>query len=192
MKKSTMALVLITVCGITCFSAFQQAIGADLTISHSPLTAIASGPSGPDSSLLEVEPFCCPSTAVEVSATQVVGENDFQWILIGLNVPENTPKGKKNIKDLEIRGVEVCYSIATSSPGSTYISQTRLTEMTTPDAAFVMMDDATDRTAVGPTCYTSSTDFVPDGTITLALKMVFGSASDKIRIGGIKLIMGVH
>jgi hypothetical protein len=33
-----------------------------------------------------------------------------------------------------------------------YISQTRLTDLETPDAAFVILDDATDRTELGPTC----------------------------------------
>ncbi len=83
--------------------------------------------------------------------------------------------------------VEVCYSLKVAKPGSTYISQTRLTDMTTPDAAHVKLDDPTDRKDAGPTCYRVKAGFMPKGTVTLALKVVFGSTDDEIRLGMVKL-----
>jgi len=56
-----------------------------------------------------------------------------------------------------------------------------------PDAAHVKMDDATDRTDPGPTCYVSRAGFRPDGTVTLALKVVFASTRDEIRLGMVRL-----
>ena len=88
-----------------------------------------------------------------------------------------------------IRGVVVCYRIVTAKPDSTYISQTRLTEMTTPNVATVRHDDGTNLTSTLPVCYTSmGSPFTVHGTITLELKMVFGSTSDKILVGGLTLL----
>ena len=83
-------------------------------------------------------------------------------------------------------GVQVCYAIKTES--ETYISRVRLTQMTTPDSALVVHDDGTNLTSTSPTCYTSPAKVEVEGTITLALKMVFGSTSDVILIGGIALL----
>lgn len=41
----------------------------------------------------------------------------------------------------------------------------------------------TDRTAVGPTCYTVPAAFTPTGSMSLELKVVFGSTSDRILLG---------
>lgn len=144
---------------------------------YSPLTAVGVGPSGPATAKILVEPYCCPSTAVVVQAESKVAEDDFQWVNLGLTVPAVA----------EIQAVEVCYELKTSKPGATYISQTRLTDMTTPDVAHVKLDDATDRKDSGPACYTVEAGFQPEGTVTLALKMVFGSTEDEIRIGMVKL-----
>jgi hypothetical protein len=141
---------------------------------YSPLAAVAVGPAGPPS-MLAVSPHSSPSTALKVTATSPVKENDFQWVLLGLTVPS-----------VVIKGVKVCYAITTES--ETYISQVRLTQMTTPDSALVVHDDGTNLTSTSPTCYTSSTKVEVKGTITLALKMVFGSTSDVILIGGIALL----
>lgn len=147
----------------------------------SPLTAIAVGPAGPPSDL-DVAPFCCPSTAIKVTASKLVAENSFQWVLIGLTTQE-----KKVIK-----GVEVCYQVHTTQPGSTYISQVRLTQTTKPDSALVIHDDATDLVSTDPVCYTSyapkSSKPKVNGDITLGLKIVIGNQGDEIRVGGIKLI----
>ena len=151
------------------------------TVWFSPLTAIPVGPSGPDTNRLTVQPYCCPSTAIEIKATQVVTEDSYQWVILGLTSQLNKV----------IKGVEIYYEVNTASEGSTYISQVRLTEMTTPDVALVIHDDETDLTSTDPTSYISLTDKPKPkvkGTITLALKVVIGSTTDSIRVGGIKLI----
>ena len=146
---------------------------------YSPLTAIAVGPAGPPS-LLSVRPHSSPSTALLVTASKAVTETDFQWVEIGLTVPDGA----------KIEGVVVCYQVVTAKPKSTYISQTRLTAMTTPNVANVVHDDPANLTSTAPVCYTSkSSGIVVKATITLELKMVFGSPIDKILIGGIALLM---
>lgn len=144
---------------------------------YSPLTAVGGGPSGPATSKIEVEPFCCPSTAIVVTSSTKVADNDLQWVELGLPGPIGP----------QIESVEVCYSLKTAEPRTTYISQTRLTDMTTPDSAHVKMDDGTDRTDPGPTCYVSKAGFTPTGTVTLALRVVLGQPGDEIRIGMVKL-----
>jgi hypothetical protein len=149
------------------------------SIHYSPLTATAVGPAGPPSKL-SVGPYSGPSTALLVIASSVVSETDFQWVQLGLTVPDGTT----------IRGVVVCYKVITAKPDSTYISQTRLTEMTTPNVATVRHDDGTNLTSTAPVCYTSKgSAFAVKGTMTLELKMVFGSTSDKILIGGLSLLI---
>ena len=145
-------------------------------INFSPLTAIPVGPAGPPS-MLSVAPHSGPSTAVVVTAGSVVKETDFQWVLLGLTVPTGT----------QITGVVVCYQVIGGR--STYISQVRLTQMTTPDAALVVHDDPTNLTSTTPTCYKSPVSGVTvKGTITLELKMVIGKKTDKILVGGIALL----
>jgi hypothetical protein len=143
---------------------------------YSPLGAVAVGPAGPPS-MLVVGPHSGPSTALRVTAVDAVRESDFQWVILGLAVPAVT-----------IVGVQLCYKVETASPGSTYVSQIRLSQMTTPDSALVVHDDGTNLTATSPTCYTSKANVKVAGTITLALKMVFGNTADLIRIGGIELL----
>jgi|GEM_PF-735481 len=144
---------------------------------YSPLTAVGVGPSGPATAKIKVEPYCCPSTAIVVTASSKVGEDDFQWVNLGLP----TPLGPT------IESVEICYSVKSAERGATYISQTRLTDMTTPDAAHVRMDDPTDRKDPGPTCYKTEAGFAPKGTLTLALKVVLGQPGDEIRIGMVRI-----
>jgi len=147
-----------------------------VTERYSPLGATANGPSGPVTAMFTAVPYCCPSTAIELTPAAIIGENDFQWMLLGLPW-DNT----------EVSRLTVCYAISTAKEGQTYISQTRLTNMTTPDAALVMLDDPTDQTAVGPTCYTVPAGFTPDGALTLGLKVVFGNTRDRITIGMVAL-----
>ncbi|EOD68815.1 hypothetical protein [Amycolatopsis vancoresmycina] len=59
--------------------------------------------------------------------------------------------------------------------------------MTTPNSALVLLDDGTDRTAVGPACYTVPASFTPGGAMTLGLKVVIGSTSDRITVGMIAI-----
>ena len=147
-------------------------------IHFSPLTAVAVGPAGPPSTLT-VKPHSSPSTAIVVTAGSAVAESDFQWVLLGLTVPGG----------LKIKAVVVCYQIV-GSPKATYISQTRLTKMTTPNVALVVHDDATNLTSTTPVCYKSvvKSAITVDGTITLALKMVIARRTDKILVGGISLL----
>ena len=142
---------------------------------YSPLGAIAVGPAGPPSKLV-VGPHSSPSTVLKVTATVLVGESDFQWVLIGLAVPS-----------AKITAVSICYKVETAKPGSTYISQVRLTKTTLPDSALVVHDDPTNLTSTTSTCYVKPCSVQVDGTITLALKMVFGNTADVIRVGGIEL-----
>lgn len=143
---------------------------------YSPLGATANGPSGPATARFTATPYCCPSTAIVLTPTLTSTESDFQWMNLGLPW-DNT----------SISSVGVCYAISTAVVGRTYISQTRLTSMTLPNSATVMLDDGTDRTAVGPVCYTVPASFTPAGAVTLGLKVVFGSTSDRITIGLVSL-----
>ena len=148
------------------------------TIHFSPLTAVAVGPAGPPSKLT-VKPYSSPSTAIVVTAGSAVGETDFQWVLLGLTVQGG----------LKIKAVVVCYQII-GPPKGTYISQTRLTEMTTPNAALVVHDDPTNLLSPSPVCYKSVVkgSITVKGTITLELKMVIARKTDKILVGGISLL----
>ena len=145
-------------------------------IHFSPLTAIAVGPAGPPSKL-SVSPHSSPSTAIAITASAAVMESDFQWILLGLTVPEG----------ITVKGVVVCYQIIGDK--STYISQVRLTQMTTPNQALVLHDDPTNLTSTTPVCYKSAASgFSVKGTITLELKIVIGRKGQKILVGGIALL----
>ncbi|WP_339134870.1 MAG: hypothetical protein WGN25_16485 [Candidatus Electrothrix sp. GW3-4] len=152
------------------------------SVVRSPLGGIAVGPSGLATAVIHTRPYCCPSTALEVYTDEIVGEENLQWVLFGFSVPI-----EKSMR--EISGVEVCYEIKSDLPGRTYISQTRLTDMSTPDAAYVQVDDSTDRTELGPQCYISNGHFKPDGSVALHLKVVFGDPDDTITIGSTRLLI---
>jgi hypothetical protein len=156
---------------------------AQSTMTYSPLTGIGVGPNGPAGAKIKTEPYCCPSDALLVTASQLAGEDDFQWVNLGLSVPGSTQGGQ------HITAVEVCYEIKAARPEATYISQTRLSDMTTPNVANVGFDDPTDRKTPGPTCYTVKESFTPKGTVTLALKVVFANTQDEIRIGMVRIYL---
>ncbi len=139
---------------------------------YSPIGTTANGPSGPATAKFTAGPYSAPSTAVVLTPTSVSTENDFQWAQLAL------PSDNTSVSE-----VQVCYSIITAVVGRTYISQTRITDMTTPNSALVRLDDGTDRTAAGPTCYTVPAAFTPTGSMSLGLKVVFGSTSDRILLG---------
>jgi hypothetical protein len=146
------------------------------TMTYSPLT----GSPGATGTKIHTEPHCCPTTALLVKANQPVHENDFQWVTLGLTVP-GFPTGTT------VTGVEVCYEIHSSKADTAYISQTRLTDMTTPNAANVRLDDPTNRMGPGPTCYRVKASFIPKGTVSLALKVVLSNIQDEIRLGMVRL-----
>ena len=149
---------------------------AQSSMTYSPLT----GSPGAAGTKIKTEPHCCPTTALLVKAHQPVGENDFQWVTLGLTVPE------PNAGAL-ISAVEVCYEIVAPKPDTAYISQTRLTDMTIPNAANVRLDDPTNRMPGRPNCYTVKAGFKPRGTVTLALKVVMSNVRDEIRLGMVRL-----
>jgi hypothetical protein len=114
-----------------------------------------------------------PNTAVAVQSA-IVG--DFQWITMGLNLRS----------DQLIDSIIVCYQLTNSA---SYISQVRLTSMTTPDAAYIIVDDPTDLTSTSPTRYASFTfGLSVDGTITLAFRLNFAATQDIIEIGAIGIV----
>jgi hypothetical protein len=171
MNKIKISILVFALFFITCYAQAE-------TIWFSPLTAVAEDVTSTRSLVLGVNPY---GDAVEVTATAPVAGSDSKWVILGL-----TGQAKKAIK-----GVQVCYEVITDSPGSTYISTVSLTTMTTPNFRTVLNDDGTDLTSTSPTCYTSNMPKSKPkvgGTISLELKMVFGSATDKIRIGGVALI----
>lgn len=144
-------------------------------LNFSPLTAVAVGPSGPPSKL-SISPHSGPSTALVITAGGEVKENDFQWVQLGLTVASGT----------NVKAVTVCYQVLGGQ--SSYISQVRLTQMTTPNTAVVMHDDGTNLTSTTAVCYKSTVNgFTVNGTITLGLKIVIGRSSERIVIGGIAL-----
>ena len=144
---------------------------------YSPLTAEAVGPAGPPA-MISVQPHPSPSTTLRVTASGPVAENDFQWVLIPLDAaPES------------VTDVEVCYQVEAAAAGGTYISQVRLTRTDQPDSALVLHDDATNLTSTTPTCYVSVGSADGPGTLTLALKVVFANAGERIKVGGIRLNM---
>jgi hypothetical protein len=146
-----------------------------VTTRYSPLGATANGASGPSSAMFSVAPFCCPSTAVELTPNAVISDADTQWLQLGL--PYDNPN---------VTGVRVCYAVRTATPGSTYITQTRLTTMTVPTSATVVLDDIGNHSSTG-SCYTVKVSFTPTGALTLGLRVVFGSVNDRITIGMVAL-----
>src|SRR4051812_8653660 len=86
---------------------------AQARMTYSPLT----GSPGAAGTKIKTAPHCCPTTALLVTASQPVGENDFQWVTLGLTVPES-------VTGTTIRAVEVCYEINAPKSDTAYISQT--------------------------------------------------------------------
>jgi hypothetical protein len=175
-RLATLSIAL-AACVAVGVAAISTSASAAVTVhaKYSPLGATANGPSGPATAKFTATPFCCPSTAVALTPQAPIGELDFQWMNLGLPWDNGG-----------ITAVRVCYAISSAS-GGTYISQTRLTDMTLPNAAFVMLDDPTNRASATPACYTVKTSFTPKGAVTLALKVVFASTSDRITIGLVRL-----
>jgi hypothetical protein len=93
---------------------------------------------------------------------------------------------------MTVRGVRVCYQVFGGRKFPNYISQVRLSQMTTPNVALVKHDDPTNLASRVPVCYVSrARGFSVRGTITLELKMVFRS-DGKILVGEIALLSEVR
>jgi hypothetical protein len=185
-RKITLAipitvLVFVASCASLKNTSTESKEGSDLEIWTSPLGFVPSPPT-----LVTMRPYCCPSTAVEISATTLIKESDYQWINLGLTLPS-----KRNMNGTFIKEVELCYTVESGSPGKTYISRIRLSRLTTPDGSLVIRDDPTKLASTNPVCHKlGALDTRIDGTISLELKLVFGDISDKIRIGGIRFTLG--
>ncbi|HKV41590.1 MAG TPA: hypothetical protein VJX67_20465, partial [Blastocatellia bacterium] len=95
-------------------------------------------------------PFALHPSTIVTSTTP----GDIKWVSMGLRVPPN----------VNIEEVIICYQV--SNPRS-FISQTRLVEMTLPDHATVVHDDATHLTSTSPTSHVSAvSEFIPTGAVT--------------------------
>lgn len=141
---------------------------------YSPLIGVPLSQAG--SPRLEVRPIQQVNAALAVTATEVVGGGDWQWVVFPLPV-----RGSR------IKGLRICYKINTAAPGTTYISTVRLTQVTDPTGGLVLLEEHTGLTSTTDTCYDvpMKTKKVK-GAITLSLKMVFGSTQDSIWIGMIR------
>ncbi len=164
MKRTSLStLLLLLICTVLVPSALAQH-----TIWVSPLTMITGD------ARLTIEPTSPgPGTSVRITTT---ASGDLQWVDLGLVLPNN----------ILIESIEFCYQLAV---GSSFISQTRVTRMTTPDHATVIHDDGTDLTNVGPDCYASFPNPVlpVEGTLTLSFRLNFSSPGHWIDIGAIAL-----
>ncbi len=84
-------------------------------------------------------------------------------------------------------GVRICYELTSKA---SFISQVRLAQVQNPpSSALVLLDDATNHTAVGPVCVdVKSPTIDPEkGALLLDLRVNFGSTSDRIAIRGLGL-----
>lgn len=126
----------------------------------------------PTDSNITINPSISPNTAIAVRSS-ITGES---WINLGLNLST----------DQEIDSILVCYQLTNAS---SYITQIRLLRMTTPDAAYISLDDGTDLTSTTPATYSTPTGGLSvNGAITLSLRVNFTDTDDIIEIGGIGVV----
>jgi hypothetical protein len=148
----------------------------------SPLNATSVGPNGPPS-LLQLRSGPHFGTSLEVSSISRIAEEDGQFVLVGLTVPQGAV----------IKKVKVCYDVDINGADSTgtFISQVRLIKMLGPKGGRVIFEDSNNLNSITGQCRTLNVDKpLPEvnGSLTLAMKVVFGSTLDAISIGGIELI----
>ena len=93
--------------------------------------------SGDPTLKIDLPSNACPSTRVSCTSP-----GDFRWVSMSLPLPYQAA----------VQEVVVCYQL--QSPSS-FISQVRLVEMTTPNVAHVRHDDPTDPKSTTPASYTS-------------------------------------
>lgn len=140
---------------------------------YTPIGMTTSSPSK-----VTVAPAISPPTAVEITPKEVITDSENVFVQLGLPW-DNGP----------VTGVEVCYRVITpSTVPQGIISQTRLTDMTTPGSVLVRMDDGGDHPLKGPICYTTPANFTPAGAVTLHLKVKFGITTERLQIGLVRLI----
>jgi hypothetical protein len=115
-----------------------------------------------------------PSTIVTCTTP-----GDYKWVSMGLRLPPNG----------QLEEVIICYEV---SNVRSFISQTRLAEMTTPDHATVVHDDPTHLTSTTPASYNSAVSgLIPTGAVTLELRLNFQNASDEIILGAVGLTTAI-
>ena len=86
-----------------------------------------------------------------------------------------------------IQAVRVCYELTNER---SFITQIRLAQVQDPPAtAAVLLDDATQHTAVGPVCVNSASTAIDPaaGAVLLSLRLNFGDTSDRIVVRGLGL-----
>jgi hypothetical protein len=99
----------------------------------------------------------------------------LHWGYLSLSLPS----------DVEVDSVTVCYEL--SNPAS-FLSQTRIVRMSTPDTSPIVVDDGTDRTAALG-CYTVNTfGLEVDQSFSLALRFEISDPSHYIEVGAV----GIH
>jgi hypothetical protein len=173
-RRSALLTAALAVLGAVVFAVVQPADAATpVRATYSPLGAVAEGPSGAGSAQFTA---VASGSAITLTPQQVVTEDGFQFVDFGLPWDRG-----------DITSVRVCYKVLAAGAGATYISQTRLTDMTIPPTATVRLDDGANRTSTAGACYTVATRLSPSGAVTLSLKVVFGSTGDRIQIGAIQL-----
>ena len=115
--------------------------------------------------------FAHPDTAI-TSAQQGAG----RWVYLSLPLPSGT----------KVDAVTVCYDL---DEPTTFISQTRLTDMKTPDFATVVFDDPTDQTSTTPTCYSLKTKVVTQNGLALQLLLdIKGDNKAAIHLGSVGVL----
>lgn len=121
-----------------------------------------------------------------LTAGTVVQDNDLEWVNLDLPLPVLNAGGEP----WKIDSLEVCYDISTTTPDLTFISQVRLTEMTTPNSATIRYDDGTNLNSATPICYVRDVgDIAINGAYGLAFRIAIGNTNDRIRIGAIRVVL---
>jgi hypothetical protein len=114
-----------------------------------------------------------PSVAHPGTVVTCNAPGDLKWVSMDLRLAPG----------LQIVQVDICYQL---SNGRSFISQVRLTEMTTPDHATVIHDDPADLTSTAPTTYSSAVAaLAPSGAVNLELRLNFQNTSDEILLGAV-------
>lgn len=123
-----------------------------------------------------------------ITASAAVLDDDLEWMRVDLPLPVFNAGGLP----WKIDSVEVCYDVSVAAPGKTFISQVRLTAMTTPNFATVRHDDATNLSCTTPACYGSNVAEVPiNGAFALNLRIAIDNPADCIRIGATRVFLKI-
>jgi len=102
---------------------------------------------------------------------------DLQWI--DTNIPFTWGS--------TIKGIILCYQ--TPNTG-TFISQIRLADYSLPSPGTVHHDDGTDLISADGACYLSPvSNYVPQGSVNLRLRLNFAAAGHEIRLGALAVLI---